>query len=120
VLLLVHDTKPPFLEGKALSGRAAGVVLPLKDPTSDMAVIARCVMSRSNLVKLGQTWSNLVVYACRNGSSLVKEVQEKKEKDKSRLRCWDMLAPADLTSPGLLCVRCVCLQEWQLLNERGP
>jgi pre-mRNA-splicing factor ATP-dependent RNA helicase DHX38/PRP16 len=41
VLLLVHDTKPPFLEGKALSGRAAGVVLPLKDPTSDMAVIAR-------------------------------------------------------------------------------
>jgi pre-mRNA-splicing factor ATP-dependent RNA helicase DHX38/PRP16 len=54
VLLLVHDTKPPFLEGKALSGRAAGVVLPLKDPTSDMAVIARCVISWSNLwVKLG-------------------------------------------------------------------
>jgi pre-mRNA-splicing factor ATP-dependent RNA helicase DHX38/PRP16 len=43
VLLLVHDTKPPFLEGKALSGKAAGVVLPLKDPTSDMAVIARYV-----------------------------------------------------------------------------
>jgi pre-mRNA-splicing factor ATP-dependent RNA helicase DHX38/PRP16 len=41
VLLLVHDTKPPFLQGKALSGKAAGVVLPLKDPTSDMAVIAR-------------------------------------------------------------------------------
>jgi len=38
VLLLVHDTKPPFLQGKALSGKAAGVVLPLKDPTSDMAV----------------------------------------------------------------------------------
>ncbi|KAF6263292.1 P-loop containing nucleoside triphosphate hydrolase protein [Scenedesmus sp. NREL 46B-D3] len=66
VLLLVHDTKPPFLEGKALSGRAAGVVLPLKDPTSDMAVIAR------------------------NGSTLVKEVREKKDKDKSRLRFWDM------------------------------
>ncbi|WIA21046.1 hypothetical protein OEZ85_005370 [Tetradesmus obliquus] len=66
VLLLVHDTKPPFLEGKALSGKAAGVVLPLKDPTSDMAVIAR------------------------GGSALVKEVREKKDKDKSRLRFWDM------------------------------
>lgn len=43
VLLLVHDTKPPFLAGQVVSGRAAGVVLPLRDPTSDMAVIARCV-----------------------------------------------------------------------------
>ena len=41
VLLLVHDTKPPFLAGQVLSGKATGVVLPLKDPTSDMAVIAR-------------------------------------------------------------------------------
>ena len=30
VILLVHDTKPPFLEGKALTGRGADVVLPLK------------------------------------------------------------------------------------------
>jgi pre-mRNA-splicing factor ATP-dependent RNA helicase DHX38/PRP16 len=28
--------------------------------------------------------------ACRNGSALVKEVREKKDKDKSRLRFWDM------------------------------
>jgi pre-mRNA-splicing factor ATP-dependent RNA helicase DHX38/PRP16 len=28
--------------------------------------------------------------ACRNGSQLVKEVREKKDKDKSRLRFWDM------------------------------
>lgn len=41
VLLLVHDTKPPFLQGQVVSGKATGVVLPLKDPTSDMAVIAR-------------------------------------------------------------------------------
>jgi len=41
VLLLVHDTKPPFLQGQVLSGKATGVVLPLKDSTSDMAVIAR-------------------------------------------------------------------------------
>lgn len=30
------------------------------------------------------------VHACRNGSTLVKEVREKKDKDKSRLRFWDM------------------------------
>lgn len=41
VLLLVHDTKPPFLQGQVLSGKTTGVVLPLKDSTSDMAVIAR-------------------------------------------------------------------------------
>jgi hypothetical protein len=28
--------------------------------------------------------------SCRNGSQLVKEVREKKDKDKSRLRFWDM------------------------------
>lgn len=28
--------------------------------------------------------------SCRNGSALVKEVREKKDKDKSRLRFWDM------------------------------
>ena len=41
VLLLVHDTKPPFLKGKAVLSAKAQVTLPLKDPTSDMAVIAR-------------------------------------------------------------------------------
>jgi pre-mRNA-splicing factor ATP-dependent RNA helicase DHX38/PRP16 len=41
VLLLVHDTKPPFLQGQAVLSKAANIVLPLKDPTSDMAVIAR-------------------------------------------------------------------------------
>lgn len=41
VLLLVHDTKPPFLKGKAVLSSKAQVTLPLKDPTSDMAVIAK-------------------------------------------------------------------------------
>jgi hypothetical protein len=53
------------------------------------------------------------VYACRNGSALVKEVGEKKDKDKSRLRFWDMLAPADVSSANLLYVHCVCLQKWR-------
>lgn len=121
VLLLVHDTKPPFLDGRFLftkqkgggqgdgggvgrklrvralapclqilcpkwlldrpglrllttaglplaspCPRPAGPVLPLKDSTSDMAVIAR------------------------QGSKLVKEVREKKESTKSRQRFWEV------------------------------
>ncbi|KAG2440689.1 hypothetical protein HYH02_010267 [Chlamydomonas schloesseri] len=66
VILLVHDTKPPFLEGKVVNNKQADIVLPLKDPTSDMAVIAR------------------------KGSGLVKEVREKKEKNKSRQRFWEV------------------------------
>lgn len=42
------------------------LVLPLKDPTSDMAVIAR------------------------NGSKLVKEIRDKKEASKSRARFWEV------------------------------
>jgi pre-mRNA-splicing factor ATP-dependent RNA helicase DHX38/PRP16 len=41
-------------------------VLPVRDPTSDMAVIAK------------------------NGSNLVKEIREKKEKNKSRQRFWEV------------------------------
>ena len=41
-------------------------MLPLKDPTSDMAVISR------------------------NGSKLVKEVRDKKEANKSRARFWEV------------------------------
>ncbi|KAF5843773.1 P-loop containing nucleoside triphosphate hydrolase protein [Dunaliella salina] len=66
VLLLVHDTKPPFLEGKVVGMRGGDIVLPLKDPTSDMAVIAR------------------------KGSELVKRIREKKESTKSRARFWEM------------------------------
>ncbi len=48
VLLLVHDTKPPFLEGKVVGTKGGDIVMPLKDPTSDMAIIAR---KGSQLVK---------------------------------------------------------------------
>ncbi|GFR49972.1 hypothetical protein Agub_g12113, partial [Astrephomene gubernaculifera] len=66
VMLLVHDTKPPFLEGQVVNNKQADIVLPLKDPTSDMAVIAR------------------------KGSGLVKQVREKKEQHKSRQRFWEV------------------------------
>lgn len=42
-ILLVHDTKPPFLSGKHVFSKQMKLVLPLKDPTSDMAIIAKNV-----------------------------------------------------------------------------
>lgn len=66
VLLLVRDTKPPFLTGKTIFSKQSGPVMPLRDPTSDMAVIAR------------------------QGSLLVKETREKKEKNKFRQRFWEV------------------------------
>lgn len=67
VILLVHEIKPAFLTGKKkLMSKQKGPVLPLKDPTSDMAVIAR------------------------QGSNLVREMREKKEKNKFRQRFWEV------------------------------
>ncbi len=66
VILVVHDARPPFLSGKSVLTKQRGPVVPLKDPTSDMAVIAR------------------------NGSKLVKEIREKKDESKSRARFWEM------------------------------
>ena len=40
-LLIVHDTRPPFLDGRILFTKQIELVLPLKDPTSDMAVVAK-------------------------------------------------------------------------------
>jgi pre-mRNA-splicing factor ATP-dependent RNA helicase DHX38/PRP16 len=66
VLLLVHDRRPPFLDGSVVFTKQAEPVLPLRDPTSDMAVIAK------------------------SGSKLVREIREKKEQGKSRQRFWEM------------------------------
>lgn len=40
-ILIVHDTKPPFLDGRLVFTKQMEPVLPIKDSTSDMAVIAR-------------------------------------------------------------------------------
>ncbi|KAK1680311.1 hypothetical protein QYE76_041159 [Lolium multiflorum] len=66
VMLLVHDTKPPFLDGRVVYTKQAEPVMPLKDPTSDMAIIAR------------------------KGSVLVREVREKQSQNKSRQRFWEL------------------------------
>ena len=69
VMLLVHDTCPPFLEGEhglRAGGSKDATVLPVKDPTSDLAMIAR------------------------RGSTLLKEVRVKRDENKSRDRFWEM------------------------------
>ncbi|KAN0061919.1 Pre-mRNA-splicing factor ATP-dependent RNA helicase PRP16 [Thecaphora frezii] len=59
VHLLVHDLKPPFLDGKTVFTKQLEPVNPVKDPTSDMAVFSR------------------------KGSRLVKETREKAERAKA-------------------------------------
>ncbi|CAM6106133.1 unnamed protein product [Calypogeia fissa] len=66
IILLVHDTKPPFLDGRVVYTKQAELVLPVKDPTSNMAVIAR------------------------KGSALLREVREKQSQNKSRQRFWEL------------------------------
>ncbi|KAH9708291.1 pre-mRNA-splicing factor ATP-dependent RNA helicase DEAH7 [Citrus sinensis] len=66
VILLVHDTKPPFLDGRIVFTKQAEPVMPIKDPTSDMAIISR------------------------KGSALVREIREKQTQNKSRQRFWEL------------------------------
>ncbi|KAF5181629.1 Pre-mrna-splicing factor atp-dependent rna helicase deah7, partial [Thalictrum thalictroides] len=66
VILLVHDTKPPFLDGRVVFTKQAETIMPLKDPTSDMAIISQ------------------------KGSVLVREIHEKQSMNKSRQRFWEL------------------------------
>ncbi|GBG65277.1 hypothetical protein CBR_g50319 [Chara braunii] len=66
VVLLVHDTKPPFLDGRVVFTKQQDPVMPVKDPTSDMAVIAR------------------------KGSAIMRELREKRDQNKSRQRFWEL------------------------------
>eukprot|EP00854_Cymbomonas_tetramitiformis_P018602 gene18602-22213_t len=66
VQLLVHDTKPPFLDGRVVFTTQMKPVLPVKDPTSDLATIAK------------------------KGSKLVMEMRSKRDENKSRERFWEL------------------------------
>ncbi|KAJ7957590.1 Pre-mRNA-splicing factor ATP-dependent RNA helicase [Quillaja saponaria] len=66
VILLVHDTKPPFLDGRVVFTKQAEPIMPIKDPTSDMAIISR------------------------KGSTLVREIHEKQSMNKSPQRFWEL------------------------------
>eukprot|EP01018_Ginkgo_biloba_P006748 Gb_05769 [translate_table: standard] len=66
VILRVHDTKPPFLDGRVVFIKQAEPIMPVKDPTSDMASISQ------------------------KGSALVREIREKQSMNKSRQRFWEL------------------------------
>lgn len=58
VHVLVHDLRPPFLDGRVAYTRQLEPVNPIRDPTSDMAVFAK------------------------KGSALVRERREQAERQK--------------------------------------
>ncbi|CAI5710794.1 unnamed protein product [Hyaloperonospora brassicae] len=66
VQIMVHSTKPPFLDGRVAFTTQVEVVATVKDPTSDMAVCAR------------------------KGSELLQEVREQRERNKMRKRFWEI------------------------------
>jgi len=66
VTLIVHNLRPPFLQGNVSFSMIQSAVSTIRDPTSDMAVNAR------------------------KGSQLLKEVREKRDANKSRARFWEL------------------------------
>ncbi|KAL7679850.1 putative AAA+ ATPase domain, RNA helicase HrpA, P-loop containing nucleoside triphosphate hydrolase [Plasmopara halstedii] len=66
VQIMVHSTKPPFLDGRVAFTTQVEMVATVKDPTSDMAVCAR------------------------KGSELLREVREQREQNKMRKRFWEI------------------------------
>ncbi|KAI3939962.1 hypothetical protein MKW98_029738 [Papaver atlanticum] len=66
IILLIHDIKPSFLDERVVFTKQADPVVPLKDPTSDMAILSR------------------------KGSALVREIHEKQSQNKSRQRFWEV------------------------------
>lgn len=58
VMLMVHDLKPPFLDGNTVYTTQMSEIQVVKDPLSDMAILAK------------------------KGSTVVKELRERNERDK--------------------------------------
>lgn len=66
VHLLVHHIVPPFLDGRIVFTKQPEPVIPVKDPTSDMALLAR------------------------KGSALVRAYREQKERRKAQKKHWEL------------------------------
>ena len=56
---MVSDIKPPFLDGKTVFSKQSQPVLPIKDPTSDLAIISK------------------------KGSQLMRDQRERREREKA-------------------------------------
>ena len=66
VHLLVHNLVPPFLSGRIVFTRQVEPVIPVKDPTSDLAILSR------------------------KGSQLVRRFREEKERKKAQSKHWEL------------------------------
>lgn len=66
VHLLVHNIVPPFLDGRIVFTKQPEPVIPVKDPSSDMALVAR------------------------KGSNLVRIYREQKERKKAQKKHWEL------------------------------
>jgi pre-mRNA-splicing factor ATP-dependent RNA helicase DHX38/PRP16 len=66
VHVLVHDIKPPFLDGRVSYTRQLDPISPIRDPTSDLAVFSK------------------------KGSALVREKREQAERAKVSLSIYDI------------------------------
>ena len=77
VAIMVHDIKPPFLDGRVVFTTQMELVSPIKDPTSDFATLSR------------------------KGSALMREVRERKERAKCRAKFWDVRGTAMGNAIGL-------------------
>ena len=66
VQVMVHDLKPPFLDGRIVFTTQTAMVSVVRDPTSDLAVIAK------------------------QGSALLTECRAKAEKNKMKNKFWEL------------------------------
>jgi pre-mRNA-splicing factor ATP-dependent RNA helicase DHX38/PRP16 len=66
VQLIVHHLKPPFLDGRVTYSTQMSTVSTVKEPGADMA------------------------RNCKNGSRLLRDLREKKERNKMRQRFWEL------------------------------
>eukprot|EP00698_Gefionella_okellyi_P007727 TRINITY_DN1885_c0_g1_i1.p1 TRINITY_DN1885_c0_g1~~TRINITY_DN1885_c0_g1_i1.p1 ORF type:complete len:1141 (-),score=301.42 TRINITY_DN1885_c0_g1_i1:995-4384(-) len=66
ITLIVHDTKPPFLDGRIVYTTQKEPVQTVKDPTADLAQVAK------------------------RGSYLLRQVREKKDRMKSTTKFWEL------------------------------
>lgn len=66
VQIIVHDVKPPFLDGRIVFTKQIDPVYPIKDPTSDLAKLSK------------------------QGSQLLREVRDQRDRLKNVHRFWEL------------------------------
>ena len=66
IQIIVHDIKPPFLDGRVVFTKQLEPVYPLKDPTSDLAILSK------------------------KGSKLLRELREQRDRMKNVEKFWEL------------------------------